>query len=78
MLIALLAAQALRGEAAMRPRKVVDVDLDMVRLNIGFVIVDRLQRYGDAGQALAAIWYFPPIYWALQRSRMPAPISPHE
>jgi hypothetical protein len=74
MLIALLAAQALRGEAA---PKVVDVDLDMVRLNIGFVIVDRLQRYGDAGQALAAIWYFPPIYCALQRSRMPAPISPH-
>jgi hypothetical protein len=55
MLIALLAAQALRGEVARRPRKVVDVDLDMVRLNIGFVIVDRLQRYDDASQALAAI-----------------------
>ena len=60
MLIALLAAQAPRGEVARRPRKVVDVDLDMVRLNIGLVIVDRLQRYGDAGQAFAAICYFPP------------------
>jgi hypothetical protein len=77
MLIALLAAQALRGEVARRPRKVVDVDLDMVRLNIGFVIVDRLQRYGDAGQAFAEICYFPPIYWAVQKPRMPASISPH-
>jgi hypothetical protein len=44
----------------MRPRKVVDVDLDMVRLNIRFVIGNRLQRYDDARQALAAICYFLP------------------